>query len=210
MPALKIWIIRTLLTCVPACALMSPFISHSVAAESTKPNTSKINKWVDDKGVTHYGDTLPPQYNNNNTVINSRGIVIKRNDPKSFKPELSPEEIEQARRDRALLASFTNVQEIDLALARHLQMDEITIQGLQQRRVTAVKQLESNQKFAAGFENHKKSVPADVSKDIQDNQAEIGRIDAQIQQQKDNVVATRKKFEADKQRFTELKANAGK
>ena len=210
MPALKIWIIRTLFACLPACALMSPFISHSFAAESAKPNTNKINKWVDDKGVTHYGDTLPPQYNNNNSVINSRGIVIKRNDSKSYKPELSPEEIEQARRDRALLASFTNVQEIDLALGRHLQMDEITIQGLQQRRTTAVKQLESNQKFAASFENRKKPVPADVTKDIQDNQAEIGRIDAQIQQQKDNVVTTRKKFEADKQRFTELKANAGK
>ncbi|MFA6178993.1 MAG: hypothetical protein ACXW1P_04430 [Methylophilaceae bacterium] len=140
-------------------------------------------------------------------MINSQGITIKRNDPKSTQVvEESPEAIEQQRKDRALLASFTDEQEIDLARDRHLQMDEIAVQGLQQRRVGAVKQLDTNKKFADGFKQRKKPTPEDLAQDIKDNQAEIGRIDSQIKQQQDSMVATRKRFAADKQRFTELKS----
>lgn len=198
---IKRWTIAVALACLPALTLMG----HSLAEEPAKPG-KKINKWVDDKGMTHYGDVIPSQYSNKNSVINSQGMVIQRNDPKTYKAELTPEEIEMARRDRALLASFTTEQEIDLARDRHLQMDDITIQGLQQRRQTAVKQLETNQKFAAGFLQRKKPVPPDVSQDIKDNQAEIGRIDAQIKQQNDTIAATRKRFDNDKKRFIELKS----
>lgn len=198
---IKLWTMRIALACLPALTLMG----HSLAEEPAKPS-KKINKWVDDKGVTHYGDVIPSQYSNKNSVINSQGMVIQHNDPRTYKAELTPEEIEQARRDRALMASFTNEQEIDLARDRHLQMDDITIQGLQQRRQTAVKQLEANQKFAGGFQQRKKPVPADVTQDIKDNQAEIGRIDAQIKLQNDTIAATKKRFDTDKKRFIELKS----
>ena len=184
--------------------------SQLLAADTGKTNVTKINKWVDEKGATHYGDTIPAQYANKNSVINAQGVVIQRSDAKSQGAEISPEVLEQQRKDRALLASFTTEQEIDLARDRHLQMDEITLQGLQQRRVGAVKQLESNKKFADGFKQRNKPIPEDLNQDIKDNQGEIGRIDIQIQQQQDLMSATRKRFDTDKQRFTELKARAGK
>jgi len=203
MHAFLFWIVRAFTICLPLI-LVTP--AH--AAEPGKSNDIKINKWVDEKGRTHYGDVLPAQYTNQNSVINSQGVTIKRNDPKNTPVvEESPEVIEQQRKDRALMASFTDEQEIDLARDRHLQMDEITVQGLQQRRAGAVKQLDTNKKFADGFKQRKKPAPADLEQDIKDNQAEIGRIDSQIKQQQDNMVATRKRFDADKQRFTELKSS---
>jgi len=196
---------------ITACMLLALSLSQTHAAEPAKSSNTKIIKWVDDKGVTHYGDTLPAQFANKNSVINSQGITIQRNDPRSSQStEESPEAIEQQRKDRALMASFTNEQEIDLARDRHLQMDEITVQGLQQRRVTAVKQLDSNRKFADGFKQRNKPIPPDLTQDLKDNQAEIGRIDTQIKQQQDIMDATRKRFAADKQRFIDLKAHTAK
>jgi len=205
MSAYTLWLARLMATCL---VLIMPS-SQTQAADSAKPGNTKIIKWVDDKGMTHYGDTLPTQFSNKNSVINSQGITIQRNDPKSQSMEESPEVTEQKRKDRALMASFTNENEIDLARDRHLQMDEITVQGLQQRRVTATKQLESNKKFADGFKQRNKPVPPDLDQDLKDNQAEIGRIDAQIKQQADIMDATRKRFAADKQRFIDLKAHKG-
>jgi len=204
MPANTLWYVRIIATCM---LLVLPL---SQAAEPGKSSNTKIIKWVDDKGVTHYGDNLPAQFANKNSVINAQGVTIQRNDPRSQSVEESPAVIEQQRKDRALMASFTNEQEIDLARDRHLQMDEITVQGLQQRRVTAVKQLDSNRKFADGFKQRNKAIPPDLDQDLKDNQAEIGRIDTQIKQQQDIIEATKKRFAADKQRFIDLKAHTAK
>lgn len=179
----------------------------SYAAEPAPSGGKKIIKWQDEQGNTHYGDTLPPQFSKKNTVINSQGVVIKRNVPGEMVQEQTPQMLEQQRRDRALLASFTTAQEIDLARDRHLQMDEITIQGLQQRRVTAVNQLQANTKFADGYKARKKPIPADLVQDIKSNQDEVAHIDVQIKNQQDAISATRQRFDADKQRFLELKAS---
>src|SRR4030095_9995547 len=45
-------------------------------------------KWVDDKGVVHYTDKLPPEALNKGSVeLNKQGIPVKKNDP-----ALSPEQ----------------------------------------------------------------------------------------------------------------------
>ncbi len=172
--------------------------------------SKKIIKWVDEKGVTHYGDAQPTEYNNKNTILNSKGMVIQNHDAKAQTPVNTPAEQEQKRKDKALLASYTTQEEIDLALERHLQMDEITTQGLQVRKASAQKQLAANKKLADGFVARKKEVPADLTQDIKNNEAEIAHIDTQIQQQKENSEASKKRFAADKQRFIELKSTAEK
>lgn len=172
--------------------------------------SKKIIKWVDEKGVTHYGDVQPTEYNNKNSVLNSRGMVIQNHDVKTQTPVDTPEQQEQQRKDKALLASYTTQEEIDLALERHLQMDEITTQGLLVRKTSVQKQLTANKKTADGFVTRKKEVPADLTQDIKSNEAEIVHIDAQIKQQKESSEASKQRFAADKQRFIELKSTAAK
>lgn len=179
----------------------------SANAEGT---SKKIIKWVDEKGVTHYGDVQPTEYNNKNSVLNSRGMLIQNHDVKTQTPVDTPEQQEQQRKDKALLASYTTQEEIDLALERHLQMDEITTQGLLVRKTSVQKQLTANKKTADGFVTRKKEVPADLTQDIKSNEAEIVHIDAQIKQQRESSEASKQRFAADKQRFIELKSTAAK
>ncbi|MDP2246893.1 MAG: DUF4124 domain-containing protein [Nitrosomonadales bacterium] len=168
----------------------------------------KIHKWVDDKGVTHYGDKMPAKdVHRDNSVLNNQGVVIKRNQiSNTNKHEVDVNVIEQRRRDRALRASYTNEEEIDLARDRSLQMDEVSIQALEQRKVSALKRLETNQKNIDGFNKREKPVPEDLSKDASDIKAEIARIDDQIAHRKSSMDATRKRFNEDKRRFIEIKA----
>lgn len=172
--------------------------------------SKKIIKWVDEKGVTHYGDVQPTEYNNKNSVLNARGMVIQNHDVKTQAPIDTPEQQEQLRKDKALLASYTTQEEIDLALERHLQMDEITTQGLLVRKTSVQKQLTANKKTADDFVTRKKEVPADLTQDIKSNEAEIAHIDAQMKQQKASSEASKQRFAADKQRFIELKSTAAK
>lgn len=182
-----------------------------LADPSSKPSNNKIVKWVDSKGVTHYGDVPPPEYAGTNTVISTHGVVLKRNEvaPTSKSIEMAEkDQSEQRRKDQALLASYTLAEEIDLARDRHLQMGDMIVQGLQQRRATAVKQLESNQKFADNLKRIKKPMPQDLIDDLKTNQNDIASIDQQLAQQKATMDETRSKFDAEKKRFIELKAAA--
>jgi hypothetical protein len=179
-----------------------------LVSQSAHAGGGKIHKWVDEKGVTHYGDKMPAQdVHRDNSVLNNQGVIIKRNQLTNIKDN-DPDEnlLEQQRRDRALRASYTTEQEIDLARDRSLQMDEVSIQALEQRKVSAAKRLETNQKNIDGFNKRGKPLPEDLSKDASDIKAEMARIDDQIALRKSSMDATRKRFNEDKQRFIEIKA----
>jgi hypothetical protein len=48
-------------------------VAFSTTAEA------KLYKWVDDKGVTHYGEVIPPEYaNKSNVLLSDKGLLIKR------------------------------------------------------------------------------------------------------------------------------------
>jgi len=188
--------------------LIASILMASNAGNSFAADNKKILKWVDDKGVTHYGDSIPSQYaDRDNSEINSQGITIRKN---HIKPKeqtvLEMANQDQTRRDRALLASYTTEQEIDLARDRNLQMDLIAIDGLKQRRESVSKKLADNQKLADGFNTRKKPIPQFLTDNLQDNQAELAKIDIQLKSHQDSMDAVRQRFDNDKQRFINLKA----
>ncbi len=166
----------------------------------------KIHKWVDEKGVTHYGDKMPAKdVHRDNAILNNQGVVIRRNQL-NHQQEVDEALLEQQRRDRALRASYTTEDEIDLARDRHLQMDHVAIQALEQRKAGALKRLGNSQKSAESFHNRQKPVPDDLSAEIAEIKSEISRIDQQIDARKNNMELTRTRFNEDKQRFIEIKA----
>ena len=185
-----------------------------LANGKTYADGGKIIKWVDEKGVTHYGDSMPAKdAGRDSSVINSRGIEVKRDQPLKSQAKnaatenLDKEAMEQQRRDRTLRAAYTTENEIDLARDRNLQMDEAALQGLQQHLITAQGHLAANKKIAEGFNTRKKPVPPDLAQDIKGNQAEIANVEAQITQRRAAMDATRQRFDNDKRRFIELKSS---
>jgi hypothetical protein len=170
----------------------------------------RIKKWVDEHGVTHYGDVVPPQYGQKTTEMNSQGVTVKRKaappNPKDKQANIPKEPTEQERRDKALLDSFTTAKEIDLARDRNLQMDQASLQSLKLRQADAEQRLQKTNASIAEFSKNKKPAPADLIETQKLQQAEIKKIEEQMAQKQASMDATRARFDNDKQRFIELKA----
>ena len=172
---------------------------------------SKIVKWVDDKGVTHYGDKLPADAaGRSNSEMNKTGVVVKSNkayNAKTDSVEVESVSAEQSRKDSALLASYSNIEEIDLARDRNIKSDEITIEILKQRITDARQQLKVNQDIANNQINVKKNVSNNIKDNISLYQNKINKTEAEIAKVESNIAQTKARFAVYKVRYAELKPN---
>ena len=184
------------------------FPNANAATEAAASGGSNhIVKWVDSQGVTHYGDKLPVQETGrNNTEMNNQGIVVKRNVKTDGKNEAEDQEkLAAQRKDNILLASYTKVEEIDLARDRSLEMDQASLQALAAQKENITSRTARNQKAAEGFNQRKKPVPAYLSDELKVAQSESSKIDRQVIDRKLSMEATRRRFADEKARFIALK-----
>jgi hypothetical protein len=104
--------------------------------------------WVDDEGITHYGDSIPPEYADKpKNVINEHGITVDHIRGKKTAEEIEAERIAaelamqkelQNRADRALLATYQTVDEIEMHRDRRIELFQA------QSRVTESDQAANN------------------------------------------------------------------
>lgn len=175
-------------------------------------------KWVDDKGVVHYTDKIPPEaLNKGNVVLDKNGVPVKRNDPaltpeqrrKILEEEARQEQLAKDRelvdrRDRALLATYTVEGEIDLARRRALSTIEQQIQSATaytaqlNKRKTDVDQ----RKAALG----EKAIPPVLEREIANIEAELSRQSELVTAKEREIVLVNARYDADKKRWRELRA----
>lgn len=179
---------------------------------------AKLYKWVDDKGTTHYGETIPPEYANKDaTRLSDKGRVEKRIE------KLTPEEqrakeaedaqkavaqkaaIEAKRRDTALLSSFSNENEIDLARERSLQQVDARINSVATLLKSAEASLAGHHKEQDGLLKQGRKIPKSLQEDIEEADARLAKLQKDQELNLQELAAVKARFEADKQRYRELK-----
>ena len=87
----------------------------------TTPGSGRtVYKWVDEQGVTHYGDHIPPEYAaQERQVVNSQGVEIRRIEAQKTPEQIAADEqkkvdVQQSlNRDKNLLSTYATVQEIE-------------------------------------------------------------------------------------------------
>ncbi len=79
-----------------------------------------VYKWVDDQGVVHYGDSIPPQYaQKESTQLNAEGVAIGHRagarTPAEQAADAAAAEaaMQQKQHDTFLLATYTSVKDIE-------------------------------------------------------------------------------------------------
>jgi hypothetical protein len=94
-------------------------LAYAGSNSSSKPG-SIAYRWVDEKGVTHYGDTLPPQYSQQeSSVLNSQGVEVSRHTAPKTPAQLAEEAQKQAdllrqkQRDSFLQTTYTSAKDIE-------------------------------------------------------------------------------------------------
>ncbi len=182
-------------------------ISSALLSTSLAYADAKIVKWVDSKGITHYGDR-PPSFeeSKSNVEMNKQGIVTKKNALISPKDTAQDEQkLAQERKDKILLASYTNANEIDLARDRSLEMDKAALTSLVAQKESLNDRIARNKQTTDGFKARKKPLPANLDKEFKSAIAQFGRIDKQMTERKLAMEQTHKSYTEDKARFIALK-----
>ena len=179
----------------------------TLAASGTTLADTKILKWVDKQGVTHYGDK-PPSFeeSKSNVEINKRGQVVKRNDYTVKKTnEQDLQQGNQDRKDKIFLASYTNANEIDLARERSLEMNKAALTSLASQKENLAARIARNNATADGFKKRNKPLPANLDKEFKDAIASSSLIDKQMAGRKLEMEQTNKNYTEDKARYLVLK-----
>ena len=198
--------------------LVLPLLALALAAGPVE--AQKLYRWVDKNGQVHYGDKVPPEYaNQDRDVLNKSGVKVGTEQaagtPEAIKAREEAERAkaaaaEQARRDRMLLQTYQNPDEIELLRARRL--DQIDAQLLiQEQSLANLKQRRTEQMRQAGRYAPRSTkpdappLPAGLAADLEQSTSDIRVQEANLQKRRDEREAVNRRFDEDLQRFKELR-----
>lgn len=187
---------------------------------SLPAHAGKLYKWVDEKGQVHYGDSIPPEYaEQERSELNKQGMTVKTTDGAKTPEQLAEEEQqkqlkaeekkhaeERAAYDRTLMRTYSSEDDILRSRDHKLAALEITLSITQGNLNTITKQLDELNKRAEGLQGANKPLPEKLQKDI-------GALQAQQRQYQDFIKARqaeqdkiREKAGAELNRYREIKA----
>lgn len=176
--------------------------------------------WVDDEGITHYGDSVPPEYADKpKEVLNEHGVTVGHIQGKKTEEELAAEkaakELEvqmelQRRADRALLSTYVNVAEIEMHRDRRVELfqaqarvTELYLRNLD-RRLNQLK-LEARNYKPYSSDPNAPSIDQDLVEDIDETEHSIARHKQNLKKFQSEEQQIIERFEGDIQRFMILK-----
>ena len=189
----------------------------SSGAAGAAGNGRTLYKWVDDQGVTHYGDRIPPEFaSQEQHIINSQGVEINRLEAQKSAEQLAAEEQKKAdteqrqNRDRNLLSTYVSVQEIERLRDQRLNllMEQITVTNQFLDTLNGrMKKLRVSSMHFRPYNSDEKAppMPDQVAEDLVRLAIDIHTQEQNLRQKRGEESTMRKQFESDIGRFKELK-----
>lgn len=176
---------------------------------------AQMYRWVDGDGRVHYSDTLPQNYQKSGTdEMNKQGLVIRRTQSEAERMaeiarqaaqlKMERQKAEQARLDRALLATYTTEAEIDLARDRALEHHKLAIRGAETRAKAVEANLAELRERISKIEKSGRPVSPDLQSQLAQIHKESLELKRTILNNEEAMLQVREKYEADKLRFREL------
>jgi hypothetical protein len=193
------------------------FCAAALCAAVSLNAEAKLYKWVDENGTTHYGEVIPPEYANREAKKLEKGRVTERKDTfesakqKTTKTEAVEDKatVEARRRDEALMASYSNEQEIDLARDRALTQVDARINSYTVLLKSAQATLDDLHKESDSFTQKGRKIPASLTEDIANAEARVVKLQKDLDTSQKDAEAVKARYEADKQRYRQLKGQSG-
>jgi len=182
-----------------------------------QPVSAALKKCVDDKGRTQYYDNTPPPECLGKAIIemSDHGVVIKETEEEMGLQEAEEQAKREAaekkrakdkkRLDTALLATYTDQKEIDLARDRNIQPAELAIKGIEPRLKVSQSRLKVLKLQYVEAEKTKSPVLASIKKEMNSAKKEVERLKNEIVKRKEEIEDIKARFNANKKRFIELK-----
>lgn len=194
--------------------------AKSSSSKSSSSTNQTTYRWVDEQGITHYGDTVPAEYSQREqSVLNAQGVEVQKK-----QAEMSPAEAaayttkqkEDARRrqhDMFLVSTYSSVADIESI--RDTRLDQINgqisasegyittlntrVDGLKQRSLTYAPY---NNKPGA------RRMPDDLAEEMVRALSELRTQNSALGQRRGELQNVIDQFDADIRRFRELRTSA--
>jgi hypothetical protein len=183
----------------------------------------RVYSWMDEKGVTHFGDRVPPQYASGPyNILNRHGVQIDRVEGKKTTEQKTEEarvtailqkerETEEAARlrDRILLSTYLSIEEIEALrdrraelLAGQIQLTQLYLDSL---RVKLAKLEKEAQRFSPyNKDPSARSMDERLARELSDTFDSIMLYEQNLVTSKNEQLQLLAKFDSDINRFREL------
>jgi hypothetical protein len=188
---------------------------------NTTPNSTKPTyKWVDEKGVVHYGDHVPAQYSQREqTVLNSQGVEVQKR-----LAEMTPAEAaayqakqkEEARRkqhDMFLISTYPSVAEIENVRDSRLGQINGQITAAEAYISTLATRVDGLRQRAMNFAPYNtkagaRRMPDDLAEEMVRAMSELRTQNSALNAKRNELKTVQDQFNADIKRFKELRTSA--
>ncbi len=177
-------------------------------------------RWVDDDGIVHFGDRIPPEYAEKpKQVLNDQGITVDHLQGKKSAEELEAERVAevirqkqelQRRADVALLSTYVNVNEIEMHRDRRVELfqaqarvTELYLRNLR-RRLDKLKS-EAGRYKPYNSDPSAATIDPGLVEDITDTEGAISRHEGNLTKYRSEEKKIKDRFEGDIDRFMALK-----
>jgi hypothetical protein len=169
-------------------------------------------------GKRYYGSIVPSECAGRPVEeLSPQGMVIKRIDPEgSEKARLAKEAQEAkkredetiareaARRNRALLATYTSEKDIDDARARALADNQQAVKEAEER-IEAIRKRQSDYEKELEFYKGKNKPPAKLNDDLKSAEDDLKLAQQALEAKRKEVLGINAKYDEDKKRYAELR-----
>ena len=186
-------------------------------------DAGKLYKWTDENGKVHYTDTPPPEASTRERqVLNEQGMVTDTLDRQKTPEEIAAEqaaaeaarkkqeaEEAQAARDRALLSTYTNVEQIEMARDGRLAAIDSQINVVSSTINNLEERLAGFERQAAALKSNDKPVPERLQVQIDETRDELLNNQRYLLRKQKEMEQTNEKFADDIERFRRLRGGDG-
>ena len=190
------------------------------AAQDKVGKGGQTYKWVDDKNVTHYGDTVPPEYvKRERAVLNNQAVEVGR-----LEAQKTPEQLAELERrdklaraqkehDQFLLTTYTSVRDIEALRDQRLQQLADQRASMENYVGSLNERLTQLQLRAQVFRPYNASagarqMPDKLAEDLIRTVNEVRRQRTTLDERRDEETALRARFQSDIDRFRLLRSSA--
>jgi hypothetical protein len=195
-------------------------VVHGAATTRSPDKGAVTYKWTDEQGIVHYGDSIPPQYaQQERSVLNSRGVVVRKLDAQKSPEQIAAEErtgqdvIRQKQHDAFLLNTYTSAKDIEAL--RDLRLDQMHgqkvaaeqyVDSLHSRLSALQERAKVFKPYSARPNAHR--MPDDVAEDLVHTLNELRSQSNAVMRKNEEETTLKAQFQADVERYRELRTAA--
>jgi hypothetical protein len=175
-------------------------------------------RWVDEQGVVHYGDNIPPQYaNQDRTILNSQGVEVGHLDAAKTPEEEAAAKrarevlMKQRQHDAFLVSTYTSVKDIEAL--RDARLDQLKgqraaaeqyVESLRARLATLQSRALKYRPYSERTDGPR--MPDDLAENLVRTVNELRVQSSALASKGAEETALRAQFQADIERYRELHA----